>query len=426
MVRSRQRWAAGVRVAARRFMARARQVLTTDPGQAPDAGEVAGARATADEAGRLKAGMVKVAQITGYLGGAATDDRGQAALAALWDAVPPAPAEAIRQVVTEDLGAAPEEVFARFAGEPLASASLGQVHAAETTGGRALAVKVQYPEAAEALRGDLDSRGVTRQLAGADLGRHLDEQSLTSLRDAIARELDYRAEAEAMEQFRRAFAAETDLVIPAVWREGSSGRVLAMDRIEGLSIAEAATAEPAVRDAAGALILRFAWTGPLVHGLVHGDPNPGNYLVLPGDPVRVAFLDYGCTGALTEPARQAERTVWAALAAGDPFEAAERFRHALHQQGLVPDARVFYGQLYRDWERLITAPYLARAPFAFTADWATRLIEGTRLLARGGELRLPPELLLCWRQRLGVVAVLAMLSATIDARAILTDVLDRG
>ena len=182
----------------------------------------------------------------------------------------------------------------------MASASLGQVHAAETTGGRALAVKVQYPEAAAALRGDLDSRGVARQLAGADLGRHLDDEALAALRDAIARELDYRAEAEAIEQFRRAFAGDADIVIPALWREGSSGRVLAMDRIEGLSIAAAASADAATRDAAGAVILRFAWTGPLVHGLVHGDPNPGNYLVLPGEPVRVAFLDYGCTGQLTE------------------------------------------------------------------------------------------------------------------------------
>lgn len=426
MVRSRQRWAAGVRVAARRFMARARQILTTDPGQGPDAGEVAGARALADEAGRLKAGMVKVAQITGYLGDAELDDQGRAALGALWDAVPPAPVAAIRQVVTEDLGAAPEVVFARFAEQPMASASLGQVHAAETADGRALAVKVQYPEAAEALRGDLDSRGVARQLAGAALGRHLDDAALTALRDAIARELDYRAEADAIDRFGGAFAGDEAIVIPGVWREGSSGRVLAMDRIEGQTIATAASADSAIRDAAGAIILRFAWTGPLVHGLVHGDPNPGNYLVLPGEPVRVAFLDYGCTGELTGTTRQAERTVWAALAAGDPFEAAERFRHALHEQGLVPDARVFYGQLYRDWERLVTAPYLARAPFTFTADWATRLIEGTRMLARGGELRLPPELLLCWRQRLGVAAVMAMLSATVDARAILADALSRG
>jgi predicted unusual protein kinase regulating ubiquinone biosynthesis (AarF/ABC1/UbiB family) len=361
----------------------------------------------------------KVGQITGYLGDTELDEQGRAALAGLWDAVPPAPAAAIRSVVTEDLGAAPTALFSRFDEAPIASASLGQVHAA-SAGGRELAVKVQYPEAAAALRGDLQSGGVARRLAGADFGRHLDDDALAALRAAIARELDYRAEAEAMEEFRRAFAGDDGIVIPAVWREGSSGRVLAMDRIEGLSIAAAAGATAQVRDRAGAIILRFAWTGPLVHGLVHGDPNPGNYLVMSGEPLRVAFLDYGCTGALSEPARQTERALWTALGDDEPAQAAEGFRYALHCQDLVRDVRVFYGQLYRDWERLITAPYLGEQPFTFTADWATRLIEATRILARSGELRLPSELLLTWRQRLGVATVLAMLSATVDARAILT------
>lgn len=411
-------------MAARRFLARARQVLTTDPGPGHDAGAIAEARAVADEAGRLKAGMVKAAQITGYLGGADLDDQGRSALAALWDAVPPAPTAAIRQVVEDELGAAPEALFASFADQPLASASLGQVHAATAADGHALAVKVQYPGAAEALRGDLASSGLTRRLAGADLGRHLDEAALGALRQAIACELDYRAEAEAMERFRRAFATDPHIVVPQTHSDRSSARVLAMDRIDGQTIAQAAGASAAVRDQAGEIILRFAWTAPLVHGLVHGDPNPGNYLVMPGEPVRVAFLDYGCTGALPEPARLAERTVWAALGKSEPDEAAEGFRHALHAEGMVPDVRVFYGQLYRDWERLITAPYLASEPFTFTADWATQLIEGTSLLARSGELRLPPELLLLWRHRLGIAAVLAMLSATVDARAVLKRVLN--
>lgn len=419
-VRRGQRWLAGARVKGRGLFARARQVLTTEPGQDPDAGVMAEARATAEEAGRLRAGMVKLAQLTGYLDAGSLDAESMAAFGALWDAAPPAPAEAIREVVREELGAEPEALFEHWDERPLAAASLGQVHAAGD-GDRDYAVKVQYPGVAEALRGDLSSARVARKLAGAELGRHLDDGALAHLREAVERELDYRAEATAMAEFARAFADDDGVIVPAVVPARSAARVLTMSRIEGVSVSDAAALSQRARDAAGEIIWRFAWTAPLRFGLLHGDPNPGNYLIVDGDPVRVAFLDYGCTARLDDDARRAELSLWRALIHHDPFEAAERFRHALHSQGLVPSPRTFYGESYREWEQLASAPVTSSEPFRFTAAYAAALTEATARLARAGSLRLPAPLPLLWRHRLGVVAVLGMLESTVATRARLAD-----
>lgn len=415
------RLGAGARIAVRRQVARARQILTTEPGSAPDQGARAEVRAQADEAARLGAGMLKAAQVTGYLEGFDLDADVRAALAALWDRAPVVPASAVDEVVRAELGAAPAELFARWDARPMASASLGQVHAA-SDGDAEYAVKVQYPAVAEALRDDLASRAVIGRLAGAELGKGLDAAAVERLRSAVLAELDYRNEAEAAERFRAALAGEADMVIPAVDRARSSARVLTMERVRGASIAETARADEATRRAAAEAILRFSWIAPLRHGLVHGDPNPGNYLVL-HDPARVAFLDFGCTDELAPADREAERALWKGLLHHDVFTAAETFRAGLARAGMLRDPGVLFQQPYRDWERLVTAPYTSRERFAWTADYAATLLGATRQMVHGGWLRLPGPRLLLWRQRLGVAAVLGMLDIDVDARATLSTAL---
>lgn len=412
------------RVAGKGLVARARQVLTTEPGTGPDAGEEASARALVEDARRLRGGVGKAAQLAGYLDAfdLAGDVRG--ALATLWDRMEPVSGEVIAAVVEADLGAPPAALFARWEEEPFAAASLGQVHAATGADGAELAVKVQYPDAAAALRDDLGGDALVRTLAGTALGARLSPEAIESLRRAIERELDYAAEAAASAAFLRACAGAPDVVVPAVDRARSSGRVLTMQRVRGLSLAEAAAGPEPLRAAAAAAVLRFAWGAPLRHGLVHGDPNPGNYLVLPGPPVQVAFLDYGCAAELDEPTRQRERELWRALLHRDLFAASERFRQALHAQGMVPSARSFGEDAYREWEELVTAPVRAGRAFPWTPEHAARLLAATRRSLRAGLLQIPAPLVLLWRQRLGVTAVLGMLGAPADARAALQTALD--
>jgi predicted unusual protein kinase regulating ubiquinone biosynthesis (AarF/ABC1/UbiB family) len=414
-----KRLGAGARIAARKQVARVRQVLTTEPGSAPDQGVRTEAWALGDEAAKLGAGMLKIAQVAGYLESFDLDADVRVALAALWDRAPAVPASAVAAVVRDELGAPPAELFERWTEQPLASASLGQVHAATGADGAEYAVKVQYPEVADALRADLASRGIVGRLAGTDIGKRLDAQAIERLRDAVLAELDYRLEAAAAERFRDALAGEPDMVVPAVDRARSSMRVLTMERIRGATIHETARAPVEVRRAAAGAILRFSWLAPLRHGLVHADPNPGNYLVL-DEPARVAFLDFGCTGELEPAEREGERALWKGLLHHDVFSAAETFRVGLARGGLLRDVSVLFQQPYRDWERLVTAPYTSRERFAWTADYAATLIDATRQMVHEGLLRLPGPRLLLWRQRLGVAAVLGMLDADVDARAAMT------
>jgi predicted unusual protein kinase regulating ubiquinone biosynthesis (AarF/ABC1/UbiB family) len=398
--RRRARFESFARAAARRLVVGARRLLTTEPGSSPvDDAAIAGAEELARSAGELRGGMAKMAQLMGYLAGPA-DDAARRALGALWDRAPGADPAAIRRVVEEDLGPG---AFASWDDTPIAAASLGQVHAATAPDGTPLAVKVQYPGVAAALRDDLESPRLLRRLAGGELGRGLTAEAIARLRDAVLAELDYAAEGRWLERFRKALVAERDMVVPRLFPPLSSPRVLAAERIVGRPVLEAAG------DGAVALALfRFAWGTPLRHRLLNADPNPGNYLVLPDG--RTAFLDFGCAVELDAELVEQDRRIWAAILARD----GEALRYAVHREGLLGRAQTLDSSTYRDWERYLAGPFLAGGRFHWTRAYAHRLAELTTQLVRAGGLTLPPAGLLLWRQRLGVAAVLGELDATAD------------
>lgn len=421
--RTKQRWSAQVRVAARKMLRKAKTVLLTEPGDVTqDDAEIAGAEEMARSAGELKGGMAKVAQLMAYLEapGAAVEDDARAALGVLWDDAPPVDEAVIRGVVEAELGPI-DEVFASWDPDPIAAASLGQVHAATGEGGAEYAVKVQYPDIAEALRSDLSSPALVRRLAGGDIGANLNDAAVAALRDAVLGELDYTAEGTAIKRFARAFAGDEQIVIPAWIEELSTERVLTMERAAGRSLAQVAAAGDAeLASAVGLVIMRYAWVGPLTHCLLNADPNPGNYIVLDGEPTRVAFIDYGCSVKLDRELIGKERTLWRAVLHHDPFEGGERFRHTLSQLDLLGDPYFLTSHLYREWERLVTAPFQSDS-FSWDAGYAYQLSELTSRLVRQGALSLPAPLLLLWRQRLGTASILGALGATGDFRAILRD-----
>jgi predicted unusual protein kinase regulating ubiquinone biosynthesis (AarF/ABC1/UbiB family) len=418
MSRSGERWGLVARQMAKRFVTRAKRALFTDPGK--DSGDVverAGALELARTAGEHKGGLAKVAQLMAYqVGpGAAADKDARRALGQLWDRAPAQSAEAIRGVVEADLGKSISELFSSWDDTPMAAASLGQVHGAVTTDGVHVAVKVQYPGIAEALRSDLESPRILKQLAGADVGGALDEAAVAVLRDAVLGELDYQAEARWLERFRRAFVGEKSMVVPRLHPTLSGQRVLTAERLDGRTLAEAAWG-----DAHTALtIFRFAWRAPIEHRLLNADPNPGNYLVLDGG--RVGFIDFGCATEIDDELATSDRKLWHAILDGD----GEMLRFRVHEEGLVSraQARVLDSTTYRDWELHLAAPFLHRRPFNWTAGYARGLAALTSQLVRAGGMSLPPKALLLWRQRLGVAAVIGSLGATADFRQALEDVL---
>jgi predicted unusual protein kinase regulating ubiquinone biosynthesis (AarF/ABC1/UbiB family) len=362
--------------------------------------------------------VAKVAQLLAYqVGpGAADDEVARRALAALWDRAPGADPKAIRDVIAKDLGAPPEELFASWDDVPLAAASLGEVHPAVTRDGVAVAVKVQYPGVADALRSDLESKSVLHTLAGAELGGALSKDALETLRRAVLGELDYRAEAAAQERNRIAFLSTPGIRVPRVLSPLSSKRVLTAERIAGRQLAAfAAEASPEDRARVALTIFRFALGGPLRHRLLNADPNPGNYLVL--DDGRVGFLDFGCTIELDRELVENDLRMWQAILAGDGGV----MRAAIVDSGLVTRMPVLDSNTFREWERVLAAPFLVKKPFAWTGAHARRLAELTNQLVHAGGMTLPANALLLWRQRLGVAAVLGMLDATADFRGALAE-----
>jgi len=429
--RDRQRRGAELKVGLRKFLARAQQVLTTDPKASDEEDHIvdeAGAAEMAKHAGQLKGGVAKVAQLLAYTAGGDTTAGARAALGRLWDQAPAAAPAGIARVIEEDLGKSPQQLFARWNAEPIAAASLGQVHAAVGHDGVEYAVKVQYPGIAEALRADLASESFARKLAGLEIGKTLDDAALGVLRDAVLGEVDYRAEAAWAGRFAAAWEGDPVIRVPRVEAQLSSRRVLTMTRAHGQTVAQAAGADRELRDVAAAAIYRFAWGSPLAHGLLQADPNPGNYLIErdPGGEVRVNFLDYGCVVALDPEVVRRDRELWYGILHEDAFTGAERFRMALAEQGLLVRADTMASTAHRDWERALAAPLSTHGSFRWTRGYAAEFAEVTRRVLAQGGIALPAPVLLLWRQRLGVAAVIGMLEPELPFRRLLVDQIGTG
>jgi len=421
-----------------RIWARAKQIVTSDPSGSDDDDHVVDeetARVLAAQAGRLKGGLAKVAQLAAYDPGATLGGRSgatgaaRAVLGDLWDHAPAVSSGAIAKVIEDDLGKAPQALFAHWDPAPLAAASLGQVHAAKLHDGTDVVIKVQYPGVADALRADLDDAAFVRKLAGSEVGRTLDADALRSLSDAVRGELDYRAEAAAQAKFAAAWPEHRVLRFPRVIADLSSSRVLTMTRARGKTVVEVAgSGSTDVRRQAALGIYEVAWGSPLAHGLLNADPNPGNFLVdeQADGSVHVWCLDFGCAFELPDEVRDADREIWWGLLDDDNASAAERFRTGLARAGLLRRADLLASTAHRDWERALAAPVMTHDEFAWTPAYATDLAEATgRVLGIGG-LALPAKVLLLWRQRLGAAAVIGMLDAKASFRRVLIELIGTG
>jgi predicted unusual protein kinase regulating ubiquinone biosynthesis (AarF/ABC1/UbiB family) len=431
--RDRLRRSAERKVGLAGWFARARQVLTTDPTGTEADDRVAAdasAAALARQACELKAGMAKLAQLAAYEphtdDPAAVSPAARARLGALWDHAPAVAAASITRVIETELGAPPQALFARWDPTPIAAASLGQVHVAAGHDGAVYAVKVQYPGIGDALRADLASASFARKLAGGELGHGLDDGATGALCDAVLGELDYRHEAAALERFGAAWQNDPAICIPRVDRARSAGRVLTMERAPGVAWLAARDLPQAVRDAAAAAVIRFAWGSPLVHAICNADPNPGNYLVdTAAGETQVWFLDFGCTFELAPEVVAGERELWWGLVDPDVFAGAERFRIALARLGLLRRAASMASDAHRDWERLLAAP-VRTDDFVWTPAYAAALATAFRRVLVAGGVALPAPVFLLWRQRLGVAAVLALLEPRCGMRSILLDLIGSG
>ncbi|KAB2345093.1 ABC1 kinase family protein [Actinomadura rudentiformis] len=262
----------------------------------------------AQRLGRSKGVLMKAGQILSFVNFTPAVDGDyqriyRAALQRLQDDAPPMPYEVARGVIISELGAPPEELFAEFDRRPLAAASIGQVHAARLHDGRRVAMKIQYPGVAEAMRSDLQN---TELLATfLQLGRpltgtmtRLDVKALArEVTERIGGELDYRAEAANQSEFADAYRGHPFIRVPEVVPELCTGRVFTQDLADGMRWQEALQADQELKDRWGEVIYRFTIGSMRRLGLFNADPHPGNYLFNPDG--TVTFVDFGCVTRFT-------------------------------------------------------------------------------------------------------------------------------
>lgn len=276
------------------------------------------------------------------------------ALRRLQDRAQPMALGEVVQVIEAETGHSPEDLFASFDPDPVASASLSQVHRATLRDGQEVAVKVQRPGVSESIGRDLE----LVRLMAERLERYSPAARRFHPRRAAAefaayteRELDFAREARTMQGVRANMKAEPGIVIPAVHWNLTSRRLLVMEFVAGVRVDDRAglaalgvdTTEAAERAARAMLRQIF------VDGLFHADPHPGNVLLLSGD--RVAFLDFGMFGRLNPWLRRRIALAFQALAAGEPERMAEQLiRSASVSTGAdVDDYRFALAELVSEW-----------------------------------------------------------------------------
>ena len=290
--------------------------------------------------GELKGGAMKFGQALSIFEAALPEElaapyRDQ--LTRLQDSAPPMPTQTVRDILDHELGLDWGDQLVWLDGGPTAAASIGQVHKGRWHDGREVAVKVQYPGAGDALRSDLKqlarlARTIGPVFPGIDI-KPLVEEVQARAED----ELNYKLEGEAQAVFAAAFADDPGIVIPDVVAVGDA--VIITEWLESpaslASIIREGTQEE--RNHYGELYTRFAFSGPSRTGMLHADPHPGNFRILPnedGSPGRLGVLDYGAVARLPERNLPEAMGSLIRLAA---LNDAEQLLEGLRREGFIRD-----------------------------------------------------------------------------------------
>jgi predicted unusual protein kinase regulating ubiquinone biosynthesis (AarF/ABC1/UbiB family) len=384
-------------------------------GEALDNRHMEAAQRMVETLGRMKGAAMKIGQLASFIDTEFLPpeyrELYQEQLGKLRTSAPPMPWEKVRGVLEEEWEEPVEELFERFDHEAAAAASIGQVHRAVLCDGREVAVKIQYPGVAEAIRSDMQNAGLILRLAKA-LAPGLDAKAAAAeLRERVLEELDYEFEAQNQRSFSRGYRGHPFIHVPDVVTRLSTGRVLVSEWVDGLGFEEVKRLPQEERDRFGEIVFRFCF-GSIYH-LQHfnADAHPGNYLLM--DDGRVTFLDFGMTKHLDEEQIELEIAALEAIFDDDP----EELRVALHDLGFLRDPKKVDAELLMDHVLAVGGWYMEDREVTIDSQRVMQAIAAVsdprsdfyRLMRREN---VPANELMGRRMESGVLAVLGQLRAT--------------
>ena len=377
--------------------------------------------------GHSRGVLMKAGQMMSMVDGETMGNGGfspyQKALVRLRADAPPMDPALMREVLDAELGRA-VELFADFDDEPMAAASIGQVHRAVLQDGREVAVKIQYPGVAQAIRDDLANTELLAtfmRFATSAAGVSPDFRSVARETAArIGEEIDYRHEAANIVAFSDLYRDHPFIRVPDVVHDLSGDRVLTMTFLPGMDWAAAQHADQRLKNTWAEVITRF-FHGNMRHaGLLHADPHPGNFRFnVDGT---VGFVDFGCVKVLPERLSRP----WLVMNRAALDDRLEDGRVLMAQLGFFPeDVPVTIDELRAWWDVLLAEMTRMPQPVTYTSEATTRLIKAlfnTDPNSPVNRMNVPHDFALFPRVQLSLTHVAAGLQATLPMRAIVDDV----
>lgn len=355
---------------------------------------------------------MKLGQMLSYLDDALPPEA-RKILAVLQRDVPPMSWDVVASQLERDLGRSAEDAFASIDQEPMAAASIGQVHRALLHDGTPVAVKIQYPGIEQAMAADLKNAQFLSLFQRMLFFRTDTKAIMAELEERFMDECDYEKEAAYQEAYRARFAGHPTIVVPKVHRELSGRRVLTTTLQSGLSFYEWLAADPSAdeRKRVTATFYRFYIGSFYMDGLFNCDPHPGNYLF--AEDGRIIFLDYGCSRSYP-PDRRAK---WIELCRTVFADDRDRLSQLAVEMGFVSDGAAYDEEAFRELMRYLYAPYLEDRPFNFAEhrpeDTFRRMFVDNPNLFK---LNMPADAVFLNRIGFGLVSLLAEVGSSLNCR----------